>query len=254
VATPFTRAIVIVLDSVGIGELPDAGVYGDQGSNTLRNIARRIPLKLPTLRGLGLDRLVDIGAPVGPGGDTGTPLQLAAIGRMAEASPGKDSVTGHWEMMGIVLDRPFPVYPHGFSAGILDEFARQTGRGVIGNKAASGTQIIDELGPEHLRTGALIVYTSADSVFQIAAHESVIPVDELYRMCAVAFDLCVIGMGLGRVIARPFLGAPGAFRRALRWVILRPCRKLATASAREFCSAKPTASAGTNSVTNISYR
>jgi phosphopentomutase len=211
VATPFTRAIVIVLDSVGIGELPDAGVYGDQGSNTLRNIARRIPLKLPTLRALGLDRLVDIGSP--GVGHTGGPVQQAAIGRMAEASPGKDSVTGHWEMMGIVLDRPFPVFPHGFSNEILDEFARQTGRGVLGNKAASGTQILDELGPEHMRTGALIVYTSADSVFQIAAHEDVVPLPELYRACDIAYRLVGEGLGVGRVIARPFIGAPGAFKR-----------------------------------------
>ena len=213
-ATPFTRAIVIVLDSVGIGELPDAGVYGDQGSNTLRNIARRIPLKLPTLRALGLDRLVDIGSPgAGPGGRTGPPVQQAAIGRMAEASPGKDSVTGHWEMMGIVLDRPFPVFPDGFSKEILDEFARQTGRGVLGNKAASGTQILDELGPEHMRTGALIVYTSADSVFQIAAHEEVVLLPELYRACEIAYRLVGEGLGVGRVIARPFVGASGAFKR-----------------------------------------
>ena len=208
-ATPFSRAIVIVLDSVGIGELPDAGVYGDQGSNTLRNIARRIPLKLPTLRALGLDRLVDIGS----GGHTSVPLRPCAIGRMAEASPGKDSVTGHWEMMGIVLDRPFPVFPNGFSKEILDEFARQTGRGVLGNKAASGTQIIDELGPQHMRTGALIVYTSADSVFQIAAHEDVVPLPELYRACEIAYRLVGEGLGVGRVIARPFVGVPGAFKR-----------------------------------------
>jgi phosphopentomutase len=207
VATPFTRAIVIVLDSVGIGELPDAAVYGDQGSNTLRNIARRIPLKLPTLRALGLDRLVDLGS----SGIRTAPQ--AATGRMAEASPGKDSVTGHWEMMGIVLDRPFPVFPNGFSKEILDEFARQTSRGVLGNKAASGTQIIDELGPEHERTGALIVYTSADSVFQIAAHEDVVPLPELYRACEIAYRLVGEGLGVGRVIARPFVGAPGAFKR-----------------------------------------
>jgi phosphopentomutase len=219
VATPFTRAIVIVLDSVGIGELPDAGAYGDQGSNTLRNIARRIPLKLPTLRALGLDRLVDLGSPV-----VGADPQ-AATGRMAEASPGKDSVTGHWEMMGIVLDRPFPVFPHGFSKEILDEFARQTGRGVLGNKAASGTQIIDELGPEHMRTGAFIVYTSADSVFQIAAHEDVVPLPELYRACEIAYRLVGEGLGVGRVIARPFVGAPGAFKRTVnrRDYALPPC-------------------------------
>jgi phosphopentomutase len=207
VATPFTRAFVIVLDSVGIGELPDAPAYGDQGSNTLGNIAKRIPLKLPTLRALGLDRIAAIGEPAP------RTAPQAAIGRMAEASPGKDSVTGHWEMMGIVLDRPFPVFPDGFSQQILDEFSRQTGRGVIGNKAASGTQIIDELGPEHMRSGALIVYTSADSVFQIAAHEAIVPIPELYRACEIAYRLVGEGLGVGRVIARPFVGAPGHFKR-----------------------------------------
>ena len=209
-ATPFSRAIVIVLDSVGIGELPDASAYGDQGSNTLGNIARRMPLAVPTLRSLGLDRLVHLGAAASPGVPPGRP---SAIGRMAEASPGKDSVTGHWEMMGIVLDRAFPVFPNGFSTDLLGEFARLTGRSVIGNKAASGTQIIEELGPEHVRSGALIVYTSADSVFQIAAHEAVVPVPELYRACEIAYRLEVEGLGIGRVIARPFVGAPGAFKR-----------------------------------------
>jgi phosphopentomutase len=201
----FTRAIVLVMDSVGIGELPDAGLYGDQGSNTVGNIARQVPLAVPTLRSLGLGRLVDIGGPPLP--------PRGATGKMAEASAGKDSVTGHWEMMGVVLDRPFPTFPDGFSADILGEFSRRTGRGVIGNKAASGTAIIDELGPEHLRTGALIVYTSADSVFQIAAHEEVVPVPELYRACEIAYELVGVGLGVGRVIARPFVGHPGAFRR-----------------------------------------
>jgi len=132
---------------------------------------------------------------------------------MAEASAGKDSVTGHWELMGIVLDRPFPVFPNGFSNEILDAFSRQTGRGVLGNKAASGTRIIDELGAEHLRTGSLIVYTSADSVFQIAAHEDKVPIPELYRACEIAYTLVGEGLGVGRVIARPFVGAPGHFRR-----------------------------------------
>ena len=205
-ASPFTRAIVIVLDSVGIGELPDAGVYGDQGSNTLRNIARQIPLKLPTLRALGLGRVASLG------GDAAT-SPSAAVGRMAEASPGKDSVTGHWEMMGIVLDRPFPVFPDGFPAGVLEAVSRATGRSVLGNKAASGTQIIDELGPEHLRSGALIVYTSADSVFQIAAHEDIVPIPELYRDCEIAYKLVGAGLGVGRVIARPFVGTPDHFTR-----------------------------------------
>jgi phosphopentomutase len=203
----FRRAIVIVMDSVGIGELPDAGAYGDRGSNTLGNIARSVTLRVPTLRALGLDRLVAIG---------GAPPEAtprAAIGRMAEASAGKDSVTGHWEMMGIVLDQPFPTFPDGFSDDVIEEFSRRTGRAVIGNKAASGTVIIDELGAEQMLTGALIVYTSADSVFQIAAHEDVVPVPELYRACEIAYELVGEGLGVGRVIARPFLGTPGNFKR-----------------------------------------
>jgi phosphopentomutase len=208
VRSPFTRAIVIVLDSVGIGALPDAAAYGDQGSNTLGNIAQRIPLQIPNLRALGIGRLVPLG------GHTSDDRRIrAAAGRMAEASAGKDSVTGHWELMGVVLDRPFPTFPNGFPADLIEEFARRTGRSVIGNKAASGTQIIEELGPEHLRTGALIVYTSADSVFQIAAHESVVPVPELYRACEIAYKLAAEGRGLGRVIARPFVGQPSAFKR-----------------------------------------
>jgi phosphopentomutase len=207
VAHPFPRVIVIVLDSVGIGELPDAGTYGDQGSNTLGNIAKQVPLKLPTLRSLGLATVADIGAAPGDGARAG------AFGRMAEASAGKDSVTGHWEMMGVVLDRPFPVFPDGFPPDVIAEFSRLTGRGVVGNYAASGTKIIDDLGPEHMRTGDLIVYTSADSVFQIAAHEEIVPVPELYRACDIAYALVAQGMGVGRVIARPFVGAPGSFRR-----------------------------------------
>ena len=208
----FPRVIVIVLDSVGIGELPDASTYGDEGSNTLGNIAARVLLKIPTLRTLGLDRLVALdtrGASL-----KGSPAQvLGAYGKMAEASPGKDSVTGHWEMMGIVLDRPFPTFPLGFSADLIAEFERRIGRGTMGNVVASGTEIIDRLGPEHMRTGKPIVYTSADSVFQIAAHEDVIPVAEQYRICEIAFDLVARGMGVARVIARPFVGAPGSFKR-----------------------------------------
>jgi phosphopentomutase len=218
VATPFRRAIVIVMDSVGVGELPDAAAYGDQGSDTVGNIATRIPLKVPTLRSLGFDRIAHLGASSqeetaesSAVPSSGTPL--GAFGRMAEASAGKDSVTGHWEMMGIVLDRAFPTFPNGFPPAIIAEFARRTGRGVLGNKAASGTQIIDELGPEHMRTGALIVYTSADSVFQIAAHEAIVPIPELYRACEIAYALVGEGLGVGRVIARPFVGAPGQFTR-----------------------------------------
>jgi phosphopentomutase len=195
---------VIVLDSVGIGELPDASVYGDEGSNTLGNIAARVALKIPTLRSMGLGKLAAL--------DTSSGV-IGAYGRMAEASPGKDSVTGHWEMMGVVLDRPFPTFPHGFPADVIAEFERRIGRATLGNVVASGTEILDRLGAEHMQTGKPIVYTSADSVFQIAAHEQVIPVDEQYRICETAFDLVGRGMGVGRVIARPFVGAPGSFKR-----------------------------------------
>ncbi len=205
-----TRAIVIVLDSVGIGALPDAAAYGDEGSDTLGHIASAVPLALPTLRALGLGRVAALGPASGQGTNSSLPT---AVGRMAEASAGKDSVTGHWEMMGIVLDRAFPVFPHGFAPELLDDFSRQTGRGVLGNKAASGTVIIDELGAEHMKTGKWIVYTSADSVFQIAAHEEIVPVPELYRACEVAYRLAGEGLGVGRVIARPFIGRPGHFKR-----------------------------------------
>jgi len=200
--------ILIVLDSVGVGELPDADRYGDRGSNTLGNIARAVPLAVPTLRSLGLSRVVHLGR--GSGDDLDP---KGAYGRMAEASPGKDSVTGHWELMGLVLDRPFPVFPHGFPADLIGEFERRIGRKVLGNTVASGTVIIDEQGPEHIETGRPIVYTSADSVFQIAAHEDVIPVPELYRICEIGYELAALGQGVGRVIARPFIGAPGAFKR-----------------------------------------
>jgi phosphopentomutase len=201
------RVILIVLDSVGVGELPDAGRYGDEGSDTVGNIARVVPLKLPALRQLGLSRV----AHLPPDPDEGVPL--GAYGRMAEASPGKDSVTGHWEMAGLVLDRPFPVFPDGFPASLMAEFERRIGRGTLANRVASGTAIIDELGPEHIRTGQPIVYTSADSVFQIAAHEQVVPVPELYRWCGIAYALAAEGLGVARVIARPFVGRPGAFTR-----------------------------------------
>jgi phosphopentomutase len=204
--TPFSRVVLIVLDSVGCGELPDAGLYGDEGSDTLGNIARQVPLRVPRLRSLGLGRVANIG-----GGDV-EPVQ-GAYGRMAESSAGKDSVTGHWEMMGLVLDRPFPTFPSGFPASVIQEFEARIDRGTIGNVVASGTEIIDRLGPEHVRTGKPIVYTSADSVFQIAAHEDVISVSELYRICEAAFEIVGRGMGVGRVIARPFVGVAGAFKR-----------------------------------------
>lgn len=200
-----SRVILIVMDSVGIGELPDAAVYGDEGSDTLGNIARQVGLRVPTLRSLGLARVARIGG--------ASPPPTGAFGRMAESSPGKDSVTGHWEMAGIVLDKPFPTFPNGFPADLIQEFERRIGRKTLGNTVASGTGIIDQLGPEHVRTGAPIVYTSADSVFQIAAHEAIIAPEELYRLCEIAFDLVARGLGVGRVIARPFVGAPGGFAR-----------------------------------------
>jgi phosphopentomutase len=201
------RAIVIVLDSAGIGELPDAAAYGDEGSNTLGNIARNAALSIPTLASLGLSRVVSLaGVPV-----AATPS--GAFGRMAERSAGKDSVTGHWELMGIVIDRAFPTFPNGFPSELIAEFERRIGRPVLGNVVASGTAVIDDLGPEHVRTGSPIVYTSADSVFQIAAHEAIVPLAQLYAWCEIAYELTVVAMGLGRVIARPFVGEPGAFHR-----------------------------------------
>ena len=225
---PFARVILIVLDSVGIGELPDAAAYGDEGSNTVGNIAKQVPLKVPTLRSLGLGQVVDlenqtrsdfsvVSGPKSaemPVREIQTRFELrGAFGRMAEASPGKDSVTGHWEMMGIVLEKPFPTFPTGFAPDLIREFERRIGRGTLGNVVASGTEIIERLGAEHVRTGKPIVYTSADSVFQIAAHEDVIPIDEQYRICETAFDMVGRGLGVGRVIARPFVGSPGSFQR-----------------------------------------
>ena len=207
----FTRVILIVLDSVGCGELPDAAAYADQGSDTLGNIAKQVQLALPHLRALGLGHVAAIGS--GPPGRRTAAIGQGAYGRMAEASPGKDSVTGHWELAGIILEHPFPTFPAGFPLDLIDEFERRIGRRTLGNVVASGTEIIDRLGEEHLRTGQPIVYTSADSVFQVAAHEDVIPIGEQYRICEVAFDLACRGLGVGRVIARPFVGSPGGFMR-----------------------------------------
>jgi phosphopentomutase len=203
----FRRVFVVVLDSCGVGELPDAAAYGDEGSNTLGNLAAAVALRIPTLRALGLGRIVPLGGSALPA------RPRAAFGKMTERSPGKDSVTGHWELAGLVLDRPFPTFPQGFPEDRVREFERRIGRRTLGNVVASGTQILDDLGPEHIRTGLPIVYTSADSVFQIAAHEDVIPVPELYRICEVAYELFAEGMGVGRVIARPFVGTPGDFVR-----------------------------------------
>jgi phosphopentomutase len=206
-ATPFRRVILIVVDSLGVGELPDASGYGDQGSNTLGNVAGRVALHIPTLQSLGLSRIIPVRG-VAP-----APDPASAFGRMAEASPGKDSVTGHWELMGLVLDRAFPVFSDGFPSGLIREFERRIGRETLGNKAASGTAIIEELGSLHIETGKPIVYTSADSVFQIAAHEEVMPLQELYGACRIAYTLAVEGLGVSRIIARPFVGVRGAFRR-----------------------------------------
>jgi phosphopentomutase len=203
----FRRVIWIVLDSVGIGEMPDASEYGDAGSDTLGNIARRRRLRLPNLCCLGLGNikaLEGLAPVIDPGG---------SFGKCALASPGKDTTTGHWEMAGIHLEKPFPLYPRGFPRVIMDEFERRIGRSTLGNKAASGTEIIKELGAEHMRTGSPIVYTSADSVFQVAAHEEVIPLWELYKICETARAILRGPHEVGRVIARPFVGAPDAFTR-----------------------------------------
>ncbi len=205
-----TRVVWIVLDSVGIGALPDAAAYGDAGRNTLGHIARSRPLRLTNLARLGLGCIAPL-EHIPPAADP-----LASFGRAATRSPGKDTTVGHWEMAGIWLDRPFPVYPHGFPAEIIAEFERQIGRATLGNKPASGTEILKELGAEHVRTGRPIVYTSGDSVFQIAAHEDVIPVAALYRMCEIARRLLDGPHRVGRVIARPFTGQPGNFRRTER--------------------------------------
>ncbi len=203
----YRRIVCIVLDSVGIGAMPDAGVYGDVGSDTLGNVARRRRMRLPNLERLGLANIRQLDGLAPAEQPTG------AFGKCALASPGKDTTTGHWEMAGIILEKPFPVYPNGFPPEILEPFEREIGRGVLGNKAASGTEIIAELGAEHVQTGKPIVYTSADSVFQIAAHEEVICLDQLYRMCQTAREMLRGPNEVGRVIARPFLGKPGHFTR-----------------------------------------
>jgi phosphopentomutase len=206
----FERVIWIVLDSVGIGALPDAEEYGDTGRSTLGHIAELRPLKLPNLVRLGLGNI----APLQHLPAASAPL--ASFGKGATRSPGKDTTTGHWEMAGVWLDQAFPVYKHGFPPEIMDAFEAQIGRKTIGNKPASGTEIIKELGEEHVRTGKPIVYTSGDSVFQIAAHEDVIPIEELYRMCEIARKLLDGKHRVGRVIARPFTGTTGNFVRTSR--------------------------------------
>ena len=206
--TSVKRVILIVLDSVGCGDAPDAASYGDEGSNTLGNIARTVGgLRLPNMGNLGLGNLTHIhGVP---------PAQSAsgAFGRLTETSAGKDTTTGHWELAGVILDKPFPTYPNGFPHDLMTEYESLIGRGTLGNYPASGTEILKELGEEHLRTGKPIVYTSADSVFQVAAHEEIIPTPELYRYCEIARQMLTGEHAVGRVIARPFVGVPGNFTR-----------------------------------------
>ena len=199
---------IIIIDSVGAGELPDADLYGDAGSNTLGNMSRAVGgLKLPNLQKLGLGNIIEI-AGVPPAEPS-----LGAFGKMGEASAGKDTTTGHWEISGVKLDKPFPVFPNGFPLEIIAEFESRIGRKTLANEVASGTEIMSRLGEEHMKTGYPIVYTSADSVFQIAAHEEVIPLQELYRMCRTAREMLIGQYAVGRVIARPFVGRPGEFKR-----------------------------------------
>lgn len=202
------RILLIVLDSVGCGDAPDADLYRDSGSNTLSNTSKAVNgLNLPNLGNLGLGNLTEIeGVP---------PINeaLGVYGRLTEVSAGKDTTTGHWELAGIPLQMPFPTYPNGFPRGIMQEFESRIGRETLGNYPASGTEIIGDLGEEHLRTGKPIIYTSADSVFQIATHEGIIPVDELYRFCKIAREILTGEHAVGRVIARPFVGTPGNFTR-----------------------------------------
>ena len=201
------RLIWIIIDSVGIGELPDAAKYGDVGSNTLENTVRATDIKLPNLSKLGIGNI-----------DGVTVLEkyenpIGIFGKMAEMSDGKDTTIGHWEMAGILSEKPFPTYPNGFPKEVIDEFVRRTNRDILANKPASGTEILKELGQEHIDTGKLIIYTSADSVFQIAAHEDVVPIEELYKICEIARDILKGEHAVARVIARPFIGENGDFKR-----------------------------------------
>ena len=202
------RAILVVLDGVGAGANPDAHVYGDDGASSLEHCAQAVGgLALPNLGSIGIGNITPIK------GTPPTDRAHGAYGRMSEAAAGKDSTTGHWEMTGVVLQKPLPTYPHGFPLDLVEAFEQAIGRKVIGNKAASGTEIIKELGEEHVRTGFPILYTSADSVFQLAAHQDVIPLQELYHMCEIARQMLTGDNAVGRVIARPFIGTPGSFTR-----------------------------------------
>jgi phosphopentomutase len=205
------RAAIIVLDGLGIGPAPDTDAYGDAGSNTLGNVARAVGgLHLPNLERLGLGACAPVQGIAVP------ERPRAAHGVAEPVSAGKDSITGHWELCGLLLREPFPTYPQGFPPGVIEEFARRTGRGVLGNRPASGTRVLDDYGEEHRRTGKWIVYTSADSVFQVAAHEETVPLQELYAACAAAREMLQGQHGVSRVIARPFVGEPGAWVRTPR--------------------------------------
>jgi phosphopentomutase len=207
-ASPLRAVALVVLDSVGIGGAPDAAEFGDEGSATLPHIAEAVGgLKLPNLAGLGLGHIVEVK------GVEAVPVPAGSYGSMVERSPGKDTTTGHWEISGVILDRPFPTYPNGFPPEVIETFEKAIGSPVLGNVAASGTEIIDRLGEEHIRTGRPIVYTSGDSVFQIAAHVDVVPLERLYEMCKIAREILRGPHEVGRVIARPFKGEPGHFER-----------------------------------------
>ena len=207
-SSPFKRAIVIVCDGLGVGEAPDAPEFGDQGSDTLGHVLASRDVKIPNLKAWGLGNL----PPSFAGAREGTPL--GAFGRMAEQSAGKDTATGHWEMSGLITTRAFRTYPRGFPPSVIEPFEKRIGRRVLGNKSASGTEILKELGAAHMKSGSPILYTSGDSVFQVAAHEHVIPVDELYRICKIGYEIACLGHGVCRVIARPFLGTDASsFKR-----------------------------------------
>ncbi len=212
---PFSRVIVIVLDSAGVGALPDADEYGDGGANTLRHVIEATGCPLPNMGGLGLHRIVFPGT-IGSSDAAMNGPPEGLYGKMASMTAGKDTITGHWELMGVILDRPFPTYPEGFPTDLVRAFEEAIRRKVLGNRAASGTAIIEELGEEHMGTGRPIVYTSADSVFQVAAHEEIIPVPVLYEICETARGLLTGEHAVARVIARPFEGLPGSFRRTAR--------------------------------------
>ncbi|HZI99016.1 MAG TPA: phosphopentomutase, partial [Gemmatimonadaceae bacterium] len=225
------RAIILVLDGVGAGEAPDASAYGDKGSNTLAHVARAVGgFNLPALEGHGLGNALELD------GMSPNPEPAGAWGKMQPASAGKDSTTGHWEIAGVHLEKPFPTYPKGFPEELVREFERLTGRGVLGNVVASGTQVLDEFGAEQMSTGKWILYTSADSVFQIAAHENVVPLEELYRACETARGMLVPPNDVSRVIARPFEGQPGEFKRTANrrdYSIEPPSETLLDALAKE---------------------